>query len=112
MEALDKESFATEVHGSSGLVVVDWWGPRCAPCLALMPQVEALAEQLSGKVQFFKINAAENRRLAIQEQTMALPTISFYRDGEKVDQIAGPEVRIDLIQAKIAELETARMSGR
>ena len=44
MIIVDKETFEAEVQQSSMPCVVDLWGPQCGPCLALMPEVEKLAE--------------------------------------------------------------------
>ena len=42
------ETFAALVE--QGNVLVDFWGPRCQPCLALMPAVEALEESYDGRL--------------------------------------------------------------
>jgi hypothetical protein len=36
------DTFEQEVVKSANPVLVDFWGPSCGPCLALMPQVEKL----------------------------------------------------------------------
>jgi thioredoxin len=32
------------------VVLVDFWGPRCQPCIALMPTVEALETRYGGRL--------------------------------------------------------------
>ena len=54
MIEVNKENFDDEVTKSAIPVVVDLWGPKCGPCLALMPQVEALAGSYEGRVKFCK----------------------------------------------------------
>ena len=81
MIIVDKETFEAEVQQSSMPCVVDLWGPQCGPCLALMPEVEKLAEAYEGKLKFCKLNVAENRRLVISLRVMAVPTILFYKGG-------------------------------
>ena len=39
MLEIDKDNFESEVTGSGVPVVLDFWGPQCGPCLALMPDV-------------------------------------------------------------------------
>lgn len=85
--AITKENFEQEVLQSSIPVLLDFWGPKCAPCLALMPEVEELASIYDGKVKFCKINSAENRRLAMELKVMSLPTFQFYKDGQLVGQL-------------------------
>ena len=100
MIIVDKETFEAEVQQSSMPCVVDLWGPQCGPCLALMPEVEKLAEAYEGKLKFCKLNVAENRRLVISLRVMAVPTILFYKDGECVARISGDAVSIEAIKAE------------
>ena len=62
-------------------VVVDLWGPKCGPCLALMPDVEALAEEYAGKIKFAKLNVMENRRLVHNPQGYGSPHVSLLHGG-------------------------------
>mgnify|MGYP000310184751 CR=1 FL=1 len=99
MIIVDKETFEAEVQQSSMPCVVDLWGPQCGPCLALMPEVEKLAEAYEGK-----LNVAENRRLVISLRVMAVPTILFYKGGECVARISGDAVSIEAIKAEADKL--------
>ena len=45
---LNRDNYETEVNGSDIPVLVDFWGPQCRPCLALMPSVEEIEERLHG----------------------------------------------------------------
>lgn len=85
--AITKDNFEQEVLHSSLPVLLDFWGPRCAPCLALMPEVEELAGIYEGKVKFCKINSAENRRLAMELKVMSLPTFQFYKNGQLIGHL-------------------------
>lgn len=87
--ALTKDNFEQEVVASGLPVLVDYWGPKCVPCMGLMPVVEELAGKYAGKVKFCKVNTAENRRLAIQVKVMSLPTFQFYKNGELVAELQG-----------------------
>ncbi|MGI6603787.1 MAG: thioredoxin family protein [bacterium] len=101
---LTRDNFDEEVKGSTLPVVVDFWGPRCAPCLALMPEVEKMADEYSGRVKFCKVNCTQNRRLVVELKVMNLPTFQFYRGGELVAQLAGPEATRANIKTKLDEL--------
>jgi thioredoxin 1 len=70
-------------------VLVDFWGPQCGPCLALMPKVEALAERYGDKVRITKVEAPKNRRLCLTLKVMSLPTFLFFKDGKEVDRLSG-----------------------
>ena len=106
MLVIDKENFESEVVNSEQPVVVDLWGPKCGPCLALMPEVEALAEKYGQKVKFGKVNVMENRRLAIALKVMSVPTFLFYSKGERKEILTGDDVTIEAIRAGTERLLT------
>jgi thioredoxin 1 len=104
VQLLTADSFEAEVVKSEQPVVVDVWGPRCRPCLALMPAVEALAQEYEGKIKFGKLNVIENRQLVISLCVMGLPTFVFYKGGEEKDRISGDEVTAEAIRAGVERL--------
>jgi len=104
MVELDKDNFEVQVLQSELPVVVDLWGPKCGPCLALLPQVEELAREFEGKVRFCKLNVAENRRLVISLKVMGVPTFLFYKGGELKDRLSGGDVTIEGIRLKTEAL--------
>jgi len=87
-----KENFSSEVESSPGSVLVDFWGPACVPCLALMPLVEELAGRYGERLKVVKVDASKNRRLCIDLKVMGLPTFLLYRDGREVGRLSGKEV--------------------
>ncbi|MDL2317385.1 thioredoxin family protein [Desulfovibrio sp. OttesenSCG-928-A18] len=99
MLEIDKDSFEQEVEKSAQPVVLDFWGPQCGPCLALMPDVEKLAENYAGKVKFAKVNVSGNRRLCIALKVMSVPTFLFYKGGEIVGRLTGDDVTLEAIKA-------------
>lgn len=103
MIELNKENFDAEVLEAKGPVLVDFWSPKCDPCMALLPTVEQLAMELEGKVKFCKVNALENRRLCIKEKVLGLPTIQFYNNGEKVNELTKDDATEANIRAELAK---------
>lgn len=104
MHILDKDSFEEEVLKSNGWVLVDFWGPKCEPCKALMPKVEALADEYGDKVKFCKLDTTGNMRLAISQKVMALPAILFYKDGVEESRLGQDEATADAIENKLKEI--------
>ena len=104
MLEIDKDNFEAEVEKSDMPTVLDFWGPQCGPCLALMPDVEKLAESFAGKAKICKVNVAGNRRLCIQLKVMSVPTFLFYKGGECKDRLSGDEVTLEAIKAKTEAL--------
>lgn len=103
MIELTKENFEEEVLKAKGLVVVDFWNDKCEPCKALMPRVHELAEKNEGKAKFCSLDTTGNKRLAISQKVLGLPTIAFYRDGEKIGELV-KEITIEDVAAKLNEL--------
>lgn len=98
---VDKDNFEQEVLNAEGVVMVDWWGPKCEKCLELMPYVEELAEKYEGKMKFCSCNTQGNRRLAISQKVLGLPAMLFYKNGEKIDELSGQEITPEDIEEKI-----------
>lgn len=84
-----KETFRELV--ARGRVVVDVWGPQCAPCIALMPTVEALARSRPD-VTFVKLDSSQARRLCIELRVMGLPAFLLFQDGREIARIAGQDL--------------------
>jgi len=101
---LTKDNFDEEVSNYEGVVFVDFWGPKCVPCMALLPDVEAFAEKNAGRAKFCKLDTSTNRRLAIAQKVMGLPTMVFYKNGEKAFVFDQDSIDFDAMQAKLDEL--------
>ncbi|MCL2857994.1 MAG: thioredoxin family protein [Oscillospiraceae bacterium] len=101
---LTKENFDAEVLESEGVVFVDFWSPKCEPCMGLLPDVEAFAEKNAGRAKFCKLDTAGNKRLAIAQKVMGIPTFVFYKNGEKAFVFNKDEIEMGAVQAKLDEL--------
>ncbi|KYO64344.1 thioredoxin TrxA [Thermovenabulum gondwanense] len=100
MIELNAENFEQEVLKAEGPVLVDFWGPKCEPCKALMPHVEELEKKYGDRVKFCKLDTSKNMRLAISQKVMGLPTLIIYKGGEKVDQVT-KDVTVEMIEEMI-----------
>ena len=67
--------FEEEVIQSELPVVIDFWAPWCAPCHAIAPLLEQLAEQYAGRVKVVKINVDEEQGLASIFRISGIPTL-------------------------------------
>jgi thioredoxin 1 len=72
-----------------GAVFVDFWGPRCQPCLAMMPTIADLEEQAAGAARVVKVDSTQNREVCRELRVFGLPTYILMRDGEELERLSG-----------------------
>jgi thioredoxin 1 len=101
---LNRDNYEKETSQAQGVVLVDFWGPQCRPCLALMPAVERLEKEYSGKLKVAKVNAAENRLLCAKLKVLGLPTYIFYKNGAEFKRLSGQTLSESDIRKATEEL--------
>ena len=101
---VNADTFEKEVVQSELPVLVDFWGPQCGPCLALMPHVEGLAEKYGAKLKISKVDASKNRRLCLNLKVFGLPTFLFYKNGREVDRLTGGDLKMDDIESTVKKI--------
>lgn len=101
--AITQSNFQKEVLEAKTPVLVDFWAEWCAPCRALAPTLEELAEKYRGRFTVAKVNVDHDQELAAQFGILNIPTLLFFKGGEEVDRVVGvsPESQLD---AKIQKL--------
>ncbi len=82
------------------LLVVDFWAEWCGPCRMIAPALEELAGEYAGRLAVGKVNVDENRQVAARFGIRSIPTLLFFRDGIRVDQVVGAHPK-STIKAKI-----------
>ena len=83
------QNFESEVIKSALPVLVDLWAPWCGPCRMVGPVIEKLAGEYAGKVKFCKLNVDENQQTAAKYRVMSIPTLLFFKNGERADTVVG-----------------------
>lgn len=68
-----------------GVQVVNFYADWCGPCKMMAP----MFEELSNDVEVFKVNADNDRNLAVSMQVQGLPTTFVYKDGQLVNKVVG-----------------------
>ncbi|MHC4391705.1 MAG: thioredoxin [Planctomycetota bacterium] len=89
MLELTDQTFKAEVVDSDMPVMVDFSATWCGPCKRLAPLVEELAGEYEGKVKIFKLDIDAARQTAMNFNVMSVPTLLFFKGGEKVGELVG-----------------------
>ncbi|HEY4744832.1 MAG TPA: thioredoxin [Desulfuromonadaceae bacterium] len=100
--AFTDANFDREVLQSEIPVLVDFWATWCAPCKAIAPLVDAVAEEYSGKVKVGKVNVDENPATPGKYGVRGIPTLILFKGGAVIDQVVGavPKSQLDALIAK------------
>ncbi len=77
-------------------VLVDFWAEWCAPCRAMGPYVDKIAEEFAGKLKVVKLNTQDNTEVPARYGITAIPTFLVIKDGEVVKQMVGSQQYSDL----------------
>ena len=83
------QNFEKDVLQADKPVLIDFWATWCAPCLALAPAVESLAEEMSEILTVGKLDIDANQETASKLGVRSIPTLILFKNGKPVDQIVG-----------------------
>lgn len=100
---LSEANFEQEVLKADVPVVVDFWATWCGPCKMLAPVVQAVAEKYAGKAKVCKLDVDQAMQIAAKYNISSVPTLIFFKNGEKVAQAVGVQSE-DALCAKIDDL--------
>src|SRR5512138_3784113 len=87
-------NFGSEVLSASEPVLVDFWAEWCMPCRTLSPIIDAVADELVGKV-----DTDNNREISMKYGITAIPTVIIFKGGQPVKKFVGFKKKDELVAA-------------
>ena len=87
--SVDDGNFKSEILGSDVPVLLDVWGPGCAPCQKLAPIIVDIATDYSGRLKVAEMNAAAAPRTMARLGIRGTPTVVYFQGGREVDRVVG-----------------------
>ena len=89
-------NFDAQVLQSELPVLVDYWAEWCAPCKALLPVLDELAEEYRDRLRIMKVNVEQDPQIARQYGVRSQPTLMLFKHGSVEAQKVGALSRSQL----------------
>lgn len=77
-----------------GTCLVDFYAEWCGPCKMLTPVLESLED----KIKVIKVDIDKFEQLAFEYRIMSVPTMIFFKDGEKKEELIGFRDEVELLE--------------
>jgi thioredoxin 1 len=75
-------SFDSKVLGAALPVVVDFTAEWCPPCHAIAPSLEAISDELAGRVKIVKLDVDVDPSISARYGVRSMPTLMMFKNGE------------------------------
>lgn len=90
-ERVTKDTFEEKVLKSSLPVLIDFYSDSCVPCKKMSPDIGAIADEQTEKLNVYKVNTNFDSELTEKYSVMSVPTIVLFKDGEEIARKSGAE---------------------
>ncbi len=92
-----KEDYEKTIE--SGLTLMDFNAPWCAPCRTQEPILEQLSAQYEGKAIISAMNVDENQYIAAMLGIQSIPTMIIFKNNKEIQRFVGVQSESTLSDA-------------
>src|SRR5574337_1029661 len=86
---MNQLNFDEQVLQSGLPVLVDYWAEWCAPCKAMAPVLDEVAEEYRDRLRVVKVNVEQEPQIARQYGMRSQPTLMLFKNGSVEAQKVG-----------------------
>ncbi|MGB9429672.1 MAG: thioredoxin [Gammaproteobacteria bacterium] len=86
---MNQLNFDEQVLQSELPVLVDYWAEWCAPCKAMAPVLDEIAEEYRDRLRVVKVNVEQEPQIARQYGVCSQPTLMLFKHGSVEAQKIG-----------------------
>ena len=88
-------NFEASVLNNPKPVMVDFWAAWCAPCRAVSPIIEAIAQKYDGAIEVFKLDVDANPGVSQALGISSIPVVALFVPGSKPVAVMGARPMAD-----------------
>jgi thioredoxin 1/putative thioredoxin len=89
LQTVTEQDFEREVLMSEVPVLLEFGAEWCGPCKTVAPELEAIAQELSGKAKVVTVDIDKSPLIAQQMGVQSVPTFVVFHEGRPIDGKVG-----------------------